>query len=231
MGSTSRSTTWARSPAARPSPSSTPTTTTSATCSSRTCSSPCGVARPKRGSWWRPASTGVIVNVSSGETTRPALRLAPYGAAKAAINHLTETLAVELAPHGIRVMAVAPGTTLDPGGARRAVGRHRRASRRRAPARTARRPRGPRSARGRARVGSGPERDRPARLRRQRRAARAQSPVDLMPRRGSGGGRECQHRDLARGLLLVLVERRQQFGLRAVEAVTLVALGGRRRAP
>ena len=57
---------------------------------------------------------GVIVNVSSGETTRPALRLAPYGAAKAAINHLTETLAVELAPHGIRVMAVAPGTTLTP---------------------------------------------------------------------------------------------------------------------
>jgi NAD(P)-dependent dehydrogenase (short-subunit alcohol dehydrogenase family) len=60
------------------------------------------------------AIAGVIVNVSSGETTRPALRMAPYGAAKAAINHLTETLAVELAPHGIRVLAVAPGTTLTP---------------------------------------------------------------------------------------------------------------------
>ncbi len=57
---------------------------------------------------------GVIVNVTSGETTRPALGLAPYGAAKAAINHLTQTLAVELAPHGIRVLAVAPGTTLTP---------------------------------------------------------------------------------------------------------------------
>jgi len=57
---------------------------------------------------------GVIVNVSSGETSRPAVRMAPYGAAKAAINHLTETLAVELAPHGIRVLAVAPGTTLTP---------------------------------------------------------------------------------------------------------------------
>jgi NAD(P)-dependent dehydrogenase (short-subunit alcohol dehydrogenase family) len=55
---------------------------------------------------------GVIVNVSSGETTRPAVRLAPYGAAKAAINHLTQTLAVELAPYRIRVNAVAPGTTL-----------------------------------------------------------------------------------------------------------------------
>ncbi|MEX2254713.1 MAG: SDR family oxidoreductase [Acidimicrobiia bacterium] len=57
---------------------------------------------------------GVIVNVSSGESTRPALDLAPYGAAKAAINHLTQTLAVELAPHDIRVLAVAPGTTLTP---------------------------------------------------------------------------------------------------------------------
>src|SRR3954471_20273079 len=57
---------------------------------------------------------GVIVNVTSGETTRPSLRMAHYGAAKAAINHLTETLAVELAPHGIRVLAVAPGTTLTP---------------------------------------------------------------------------------------------------------------------
>src|SRR3954452_12668851 len=51
---------------------------------------------------------GVIVNVTSGETTRPSLRMAHYGAAKAAINHLTETLAVELAPRGIRVLAVAP---------------------------------------------------------------------------------------------------------------------------
>ncbi len=57
---------------------------------------------------------GVIVNVSSGETSRAAVRMAPYGAAKAAINHLTETLAVELAPYGIRVLAVAPGTTLTP---------------------------------------------------------------------------------------------------------------------
>jgi len=55
---------------------------------------------------------GVIVNVTSGESVRPALTLAPYGAAKAAINHLTQTLAVELGPHGIRVLAVAPGTTL-----------------------------------------------------------------------------------------------------------------------
>ncbi len=57
---------------------------------------------------------GVILNVSSGESTRPALRLAAYGAAKAAINHLTATLAVELGGDGVRVNAVAPGTTLTP---------------------------------------------------------------------------------------------------------------------
>jgi NAD(P)-dependent dehydrogenase (short-subunit alcohol dehydrogenase family) len=55
---------------------------------------------------------GVILNVSSGETTRPSPLMAPYAAAKAAINHLTETMAVELGPLGIRVNAIAPGTTL-----------------------------------------------------------------------------------------------------------------------
>ncbi len=57
-------------------------------------------------------SGGVIVNVSSGETTRPAPGLAGYGAAKAAINHVTDTAAVEWGPLGIRVVAIAPGTTL-----------------------------------------------------------------------------------------------------------------------
>ncbi len=54
----------------------------------------------------------VIINVSSGESTRPSPYMAGYGAAKAAINHLTTTLAVELGPLGIRVNAIAPGTTL-----------------------------------------------------------------------------------------------------------------------
>ncbi len=41
---------------------------------------------------------GVIVHVSSGETMRSAPMLSVYGAAKAAINHLTKSMAVELGP-------------------------------------------------------------------------------------------------------------------------------------
>ena len=55
---------------------------------------------------------GVIVFVSSGETTRPSPLNSIYAAAKAAINHLVTSMAVELGPSGIRVVAVAPGTTL-----------------------------------------------------------------------------------------------------------------------
>jgi NAD(P)-dependent dehydrogenase (short-subunit alcohol dehydrogenase family) len=55
---------------------------------------------------------GVIINVSSGETTRPSPGMAAYAASKAAINHLTQSMAVELGPLGIRVVAIAPGTTL-----------------------------------------------------------------------------------------------------------------------
>jgi NAD(P)-dependent dehydrogenase (short-subunit alcohol dehydrogenase family) len=55
---------------------------------------------------------GVILFVSSGETTRPSPLNAAYAASKAAINHLVTSMAVELGPAGIRVCAIAPGTTL-----------------------------------------------------------------------------------------------------------------------
>ena len=35
--------------------------------------------------------------------------LAPYGSSKAAVDQITKTLALELAPHGIRVNGIAPG--------------------------------------------------------------------------------------------------------------------------
>ena len=55
---------------------------------------------------------GAIIFVSSGETTRPSPYNSVYAASKAAINHLVTSMAVELGPAGIRVLGVAPGTTL-----------------------------------------------------------------------------------------------------------------------
>jgi NAD(P)-dependent dehydrogenase (short-subunit alcohol dehydrogenase family) len=58
-------------------------------------------------------SRGAIVNVSSGAATSARLGAAGYSGSKAAINMLTEALAIELGPHGVRVNAVAPGLVTD----------------------------------------------------------------------------------------------------------------------
>ncbi|SOD63935.1 NAD(P)-dependent dehydrogenase, short-chain alcohol dehydrogenase family [Streptomyces zhaozhouensis] len=54
---------------------------------------------------------GAVVNVSSVHGQRPSAGAAHYGASKAALDHLTRTWALELAPAGIRVNGVAPGPT------------------------------------------------------------------------------------------------------------------------
>ena len=59
----------------------------------------------------RAAGGGSIVNVSSVVGARALRNLAAYGASKGGINALTIQLAGELAPHGIRVNAFAPGAT------------------------------------------------------------------------------------------------------------------------
>ena len=57
------------------------------------------------------AARGAIVNISSTFGHRPAAGLSHYAASKAALEHLTRCWALELAPQGIRVNAVAPGPT------------------------------------------------------------------------------------------------------------------------
>lgn len=55
---------------------------------------------------------GAIVNVASNSGIFGGRGRAAYGASKAGVINLTQTMAIELAEHGIRVNAVAPGPTL-----------------------------------------------------------------------------------------------------------------------
>ncbi|WP_328391988.1 SDR family oxidoreductase [Nocardia sp. NBC_00416] len=57
---------------------------------------------------------GSIVVVSSNSATVPRVNLAAYGAAKAAATAFTRSLALQVAPHGVRVNLVSPGSTDTP---------------------------------------------------------------------------------------------------------------------
>lgn len=57
---------------------------------------------------WREAGGGVMINVGSTAGIRPRPGLGWYNSSKGAVNIMTKTLAVELAPDKIRVCGLAP---------------------------------------------------------------------------------------------------------------------------
>jgi NAD(P)-dependent dehydrogenase (short-subunit alcohol dehydrogenase family) len=56
---------------------------------------------------------GCVINVSSFAAIRPAANMTAYASAKAGLTRFTESLALEWAPYGVRVNAIAPGTFPD----------------------------------------------------------------------------------------------------------------------
>ncbi len=57
---------------------------------------------------------GIIINVSSVHEIIPRPQYVSYSMSKGAMENMTKTLALEYAPHGIRVNAIAPGATATP---------------------------------------------------------------------------------------------------------------------
>lgn len=55
-----------------------------------------------------------VINISSFAALRPGAGMVAYASGKAALTRFTESLALEWAPFGVRVNAIAPGTFPDP---------------------------------------------------------------------------------------------------------------------
>jgi len=64
----------------------------------------------------RESKVGSIVNISSNAARMAFGPFAHYGAAKAALDMYSRTLALDLGPKGIRVNVVSPGPVVTPGG-------------------------------------------------------------------------------------------------------------------
>src|SRR5581483_6747282 len=57
---------------------------------------------------------GCVINISGFAALRPSAQMVAYASAKAGLTRFTESLALEWAPYGVRVNAIAPGTFPDP---------------------------------------------------------------------------------------------------------------------
>ncbi|OPA88083.1 short-chain dehydrogenase/reductase [Pseudomonas fluorescens] len=64
---------------------------------------------------FRLRKAGVVVNVSSSVTLKALPLIAAYSASKAAVNAFTQSMAMELAPFGIRLHLVLPGRAPETG--------------------------------------------------------------------------------------------------------------------
>jgi NAD(P)-dependent dehydrogenase (short-subunit alcohol dehydrogenase family) len=62
---------------------------------------------------FRQRKSGVVVNVTSSVTLKALPLIAAYRASKAAVNAFTESMALELAPFGVRTHLVLPGRSLE----------------------------------------------------------------------------------------------------------------------
>jgi NAD(P)-dependent dehydrogenase (short-subunit alcohol dehydrogenase family) len=58
---------------------------------------------------------GKIINIASTNAQMPSTGISAYCAAKGGVAMFTRAAALELAPHGITMNAIGPGTTLTPG--------------------------------------------------------------------------------------------------------------------
>lgn len=58
---------------------------------------------------------GKIINIASTNAQIPSTGISAYCAAKGGVSMFTKAAALELAPHGITMNAIGPGTTLTPG--------------------------------------------------------------------------------------------------------------------
>ena len=67
------------------------------------------VARTFGGALAATGKPGSMINIASITALRPSKTLLAYGASKAAVDHMTRIMALEMARYGVRVNALAPG--------------------------------------------------------------------------------------------------------------------------